>query len=184
MYISLQQLELRTVPFDVIVPASASKPATAIEYDGTLTQASDLVAKGTASLLSQAVGEIRLQGQLSVTMTAPCDRCLETATVPIQTPFDLVYLPSQKGGGGEQEIDQGAIEVGFYEGSGIELNDVLREVVLLAMPMQLVCSEACRGICPVCGSNRTEHDCGCRPVTADDRWSKLKELRTEVGPRS
>ena len=77
-----------------------------------------------------------------------------------------------------------AVEVGYYEGNGLPLNDVLREVVLLALPMQLVCSEDCKGICPVCGQNRNQRACGCQPVAADDRWSKLKDLRAEIGQRT
>ena len=47
----------------------------------------------------------------------------------------------------EVKIDAGEAEIGFYE-DGLELEDILREQVLLALPMQRVCSEACKGICP------------------------------------
>ncbi len=114
-----------------------------------------------------------------------CDRCLEAATVPVDRQFDLVYVPSdQTRTDGEAEIDEAGIEVGYYEGSGLTLNDVLREVVLLALPMQLVCSEACKGICPSCGGNLNQRECGCRPEPQDDRWSKLKSFRAEAGPRN
>ncbi|MGA8029921.1 MAG: DUF177 domain-containing protein, partial [Bryobacteraceae bacterium] len=99
--------------------------------------------------------------------------------------FDLVYMPSAEAtAGGEDEIDQGGIEVGYYDGNGIALNDVLREVVLLALPMRLVCDEACKGICPVCGQDRNQRDCACQVAAADDRWSKLKALRAEIDPRN
>jgi uncharacterized protein len=86
--------------------------------------------------------------------------------------------------GGEDEIDEAAVEVGYYEGNGLQLNDVLREVVLLALPMQLVCGESCKGICPVCGQNRNQRECGCQAAAVDDRWSKLKNLRAEIGQRN
>jgi uncharacterized protein len=115
-------------------------------------------------------------------MHAPCDRCLETAVVPVDRTFELMYVPADEAAsGGEDEVDQAGIEVGYYDGPGIELNDVLREVVLLALPMQVVCSSDCKGICPQCGQNRNQKDCGCRPVAADDRWSKLKSLKTQIG---
>jgi uncharacterized protein len=82
--------------------------------------------------------------------------------------------------GGEDEIDEAAVEVGFYESNGLELDDVLREVVLLALPMQIVCTEACKGICPVCGQNRNQRDCRCQTKAADDRWNSLKSLRAEM----
>ena len=177
MFISLQQLELRTVRFGVEVPAGE------IEFDSKITQVSDLRAQGSAELLSRSLGEVRVQGSLAVTVNAPCDRCLETATVAIDKKFDLVYMPSdERSSPGEDEIDEAGIEVGYYEGAGLPLNDVLREVVLLALPMQLVCSEECRGICPVCGRNRNDGQCACKAQPIDDRWSKLKNFRAEIGP--
>ena len=179
MFISLQELELRTVRFKVDIPADE------IEYDRNLMQSSVLHAEGSAKLLNHSFGEIRVEGKLTVTMQAICDRCLETARFPIENRFDLVYLPADAASGaGEDEIDQAGIEVGYYEGNGLPLNDVLREVVLLALPMQLVCSEACKGICPVCGQNRNQHHCACQPEALDDRWSTLKNFRAEIGPHN
>jgi uncharacterized protein len=67
--------------------------------------------------------------------------------------------------------------MGFYEGDGLELNDVLREEILLALPMQRVCREDCKGICPVCGQNRNQNECRCHTETVDDRWAALKQLK-------
>ncbi len=178
MFISLQQLELRPVRFDVDIPAGE------IEFDSKMHQSSPLHAEGTAQLISRSLGEIRVEGQLKVTMGATCDRCLEPATFPIENQFDLVYMPAGESSGGEDEIEESAIEVGYYEGGGLALNDVLREVVLLAVPMQLVCGPDCKGICPVCGQNRNQRDCGCQTEPPDDRWSTLKKLRAEIGPHN
>ncbi len=175
MFISLQQLEQRPVRFKVEIPAGE------IEYDNKTTQASLLQAEGAAQLLNHSVGEIRVQGDLRVTMTATCDRCLEAAAFPVENHFDLAYMPAGESAGGEAEVDQAGIEVGFYEGNGLALNDVLREVVLLALPMQLVCDQDCKGICPVCGQNRNQRDCGCHQETVDDRWNGLKNFRAEIG---
>jgi len=179
VFITLQELQQHTVRFKVDIPAGT------IDFDGKVRQSAVLHAEGTAELLSHALGEIRLQGDLQVTVDAACDRCLEPVSLPIRSPFDLVYIPASVAAeGGEEEIDEAAVEVGFYEGSGLQLNDVLREVVLLALPMQLVCSESCKGICPVCGQNRNQRDCGCQSAAVDDRWTKLKELRAEIGQRN
>ncbi len=175
MFISLQELELRSVRFDVDVPADQ------IDFDSKLKQVSELHAEGSASLLNHALGEVRVQGFLHVETETSCDRCLEAIKLPIKSPFDLVYMPAgDSAAGGEDEIDEAAVEVGFYEGSGLELNDVLREVVLLALPMQIVCTELCKGICPVCGQNRNQRDCQCQMKAVDDRWNSLKNLRAEM----
>jgi uncharacterized protein len=179
MFIGLQELELHTVPFKVDVPAGE------IDYESKISQISVLHAEGTAQLLNHSLGEIRVQGGLRVTVEAACDRCAERATFPIESRFDLVYMPAgDNRPDGEDEIDAAGIEVGYYEGGGLTLNEILREVVLLALPMQFVCAEDCKGICPVCGENRNQRECGCQPEEADDRWNKLKDFRAEIGPRN
>ncbi|MFL6354674.1 MAG: YceD family protein [Bryobacteraceae bacterium] len=177
MFISLQELQLRTVRFRVDIPPGE------IEYGKDITQSSVLHTEGTAQLLNRSLGEIRIQGTLSVSGQALCDRCVEAATFPIDTQFDLVYMPAEEAAtASENEIGQAGLEVGYYEGAGLALNDVVREVVLLALPMQLVCAEACKGICPECGENRNQRPCDCHTKPVDDRWSKLKNLRAELAP--
>ena len=177
MFISVQDLELKKVHFDV-----AFTPGE-IEFsnDGDrLSQATPLQAEGTAELLPHTLGEIRVRGHLAVTMQCDCNRCLEPARFPVESRFDLFYRPAGETGGedeGEVEIDEGEAEIGFYEGGGFDLKDVLREHVLLGMPMQRVCRAECRGICPVCGQNRNLIHCGCEAKLVDDRWAALKELK-------
>jgi uncharacterized protein len=113
-------------------------------------------------------------------MQAQCDRCLEPGEFPIDAKFDLFYRPAERDGFDEEvEIDEGESEIAFYEGGGIKLEDVLREYVLLAMPMRWICREDCEGICPVCGQNRNLVKCGCDPKPVDDRWSALKKLQVK-----
>ncbi|MDQ2842969.1 MAG: DUF177 domain-containing protein [Acidobacteriota bacterium] len=179
MFISLQKLEQKPVRFEADIPAGE------VEFDSKIKQSSVLHTEGTAQLLSRSLGEIRVYGDLRVDVEGTCDRCAEAANYSIENHFDLVYVPATETiAGGEDEIDEASTEVGYYDGNGIELNDVLREVVLLAIPMRLVCNEDCKGICPVCGQNRNQVECDCHPEAADDRWNKLKMLRAEIGPHS
>jgi len=178
VFISLQQLEQRPVRFNIDVPAGE------IEFDGKITQVTPLHVEGSAQLLSQSLDEIRVQGDLKVRVSADCDRCLEPFDLPIEHHFDLTYLPVGNSPGGEDEVSEAAIDVGFYEGNGLSLNDVLREVVLLALPMQLVHDESCKGMCPVCGQNRNQVSCDCQHQSIDDRWIGLKEFRAETGHKN
>jgi uncharacterized protein len=110
-------------------------------------------------------------------MTTECDRCLAPARFPLDAGFDLFYRPMAEIARDEEiEIDEGEAEIGFYEGGGIELEDILREQVVLALPMQRVCSEICKGICPVCGRNRNDAECDCKTQATDDRWGALRKL--------
>ncbi|HXK01311.1 MAG TPA: DUF177 domain-containing protein [Verrucomicrobiae bacterium] len=172
MFLSVKELELRKVRFDeTFAPGK-------IDFTGEdLEQASPLHAIGSAELVEESEAQIRIQGSYTVEMVAQCDRCLVRARFPLNAGFDLFYRPvSEIAREEEVEIDSGETEIGFYEGGGIELEEILREQVLLALPMQRVCSEDCKGICPVCGKNRNETACDCHVQTADDRWSALRKL--------
>ncbi len=172
MFLSIKEMEVRKIRFDeTFAPGQ-------IDFSGEdLEQGSALRADGTAELLAHSDGEVRIQGRYSVEMTSECDRCLGRARFPLEASFDLYYRPMSDIAREEEiEIDEGEAEIGFYEGGGMELEDILREQVLLALPMQRVCSDVCKGICPVCGKNRNETACDCKIGTEDDRWGALRKL--------
>src|SRR5262249_50066331 len=140
-------------------------------------QAGPIRAEGTAELLRNTLGEIRVRGHVSGKMEAECDRCLEPASFPLDSGFELFYRPVDTAPEHEEtRIDDGESEIAFYEGDGVQLEDVLREHILLTLPMQKVCSDVCRGICPVCGENRNRVSCDCPSKPLDNRWSALKDL--------
>ena len=172
MFLSVREMELRKIRFD-----ETFEPGQIEFASENLTQAAPLHAVGSAELLKNSGGEIRVQGRYTVELTASCDRCLTEARFPLDTGFDLFYQPMSAIARDEEiEIDEGEAEIGFYENGGLELEDILREQILLALPMQRVCSDDCKGICPVCGKNRNQSECGCTILTKDDRWGALKNL--------
>jgi uncharacterized protein len=172
MFLSVKEMELRKIRFD-----ETFQPGQ-VDFSGEdLEQKSPLRAQGSAELLAHTDGEVRIRGKYTVEMRSQCDRCLGTAVFPLDAGFDLYYRPVSAIAREEEiEIDEGEAEIGFYEGGGLELEDVLREQVLLALPMQRVCSEVCKGICPACGRNRNETACDCRVEPSDDRWGALRGL--------
>ena len=172
MFLSVKEMELRKIRFD-----ETFQPGQIDFTDENLEQHSPLHAAGSAELLANSEGELRIQGRYTVEMAAQCDRCLKQAAFSLDKSFDLFYRPMSVIARDEEvEIDEGEAEIGFYENGGIELEDVLREQVLLALPMQRVCSETCKGFCPVCGKNRNETACDCKVEEADDRWAALRNL--------
>ncbi len=173
MLLNVKEMELRKIRFD-----ETFEPCR-IDFSGELLeQLTPLRVTGMAELLPHTEGEVRIRGKYSVEMGANCDRCLAPARFPIDATFDLFYRPMSFIARDEEvEIDEGEAELGFYEKDTIDLEDVLREQVLLALPMQRVCDESCKGICPGCGKNLNEGECGCARSGGDARWSALKDLR-------
>lgn len=173
MFLSVKEMELRKIRFDEIF-----QPGQVDFSDAEVRQYSPLQVVGTAELLANTEGEVRIQGRFTVEMGCECDRCLGPARFPLEASFDLFYRPMSIIARVEEvEIDAGEAEIAFYEGGGMELEDVLREQVILALPMQRNCREDCQGICPTCGINRNETDCECRPDSGDDRWKALSNLQ-------
>lgn len=171
MFLSVREMELKKLRFETTYPPGDLEFA-----DRGLLQASPLKVAGSAELAG-ATQEIRIRGRFQVRMEAECDRCLEAAGFDLDSEFDLFYRPETSLRPEEEvHLDDGEIQIGFYAGEGLRLRDVLCEQVLLALPMQRVCSQSCKGLCPQCGGNRNRHQCACRPEPASDRWAALKEL--------
>ena len=172
MFLSIKEMEVRKVRFD-----ETFQPGEIDFSDEQMRQSSPLHATGVAELLANTEGEVRIQGHLTVKLESECDRCLGRAEFPLDTRFDLFYRPAQSLSAAEEvAIDEGEAEMGFYEGAGMELEDILREQIVLLLPMQRVCSTDCKGICPVCGKNRNESACNCHEEPVDDRWSALRKI--------
>lgn len=172
VFFHIRDLGIRPASFDVEFP-----PGVIDFFDPKIRQTGPLKARGKAELVSASLDEIRVKGHVTVSMETDCDRCLEPAACPVDGDFELEYRPVSDGYGEETVIDPSEAEMGFYEGGGVELNDVLREFVLLSLPMQRLCRPGCKGICPLCGKNRNLSQCQCQPESADDRWSALKSIR-------
>ena len=77
----------------------------------------------------------------------------------------------------ELSVTDAEAEIGYYQGDGLLLEDVLREQVLLALPLKVTCCPDCKGLCPQCGRNLNQEQCGCTRELEDPRWAALKEVR-------
>ncbi len=172
MLLRIQDLEARKLAFDQVYA-----PGELDFADSGMKALGPLHAVGQAELLPGVEGQVRLQGTISGEVGCECDRCLNPAKFPIDAAFDLFYEPAAVVEAGEEiAIQEADTEIGFYEGEGIELEQVLVEQILLQLPMQRICREDCKGICPVCGSDRNVVNCDCHARPTDDRWAALKNL--------
>jgi uncharacterized protein len=166
--ITLAELELHRVT------ASKTFNPGSLDYHGAeFRQTAPLKIDVTAELVEE---EIRIRGRLATRLESTCDRCLGAVEIPVSCDFDLFYRPMQSLAGEEEvEVPTAELEVGFYSGDGIELADVATEQVILFVPMKVVCSTECRGLCPVCGVNRNLTHCDCAPPHRDSPFASLQE---------
>src|SRR5438094_1819409 len=124
--------------------------------------------------------QFRLVGRVKTTLELPCSRCLEPYTLPVDQRFDLRYQPhAQNTGEGEREIEEDDLTTAFYENDEIDLGQLMREQFYLALPMKPLCSDDCKGLCAMCGTNLNRETCGCKLDVADPRLAALRELRSK-----
>jgi uncharacterized protein len=181
MFIEVAELELHPIDFQQEFPPDA------IDLGADVRQRSPLKTAGRAQLVEehhgkhQVVKDIRLQGRLSTTLELPCARCLDPVVQNVARDFELLYRPLGTDAGHEElSVTAAEAEIGYYTGDGLQLEDVLREQVLLAVPLKVVCREECKGLCPTCGKNRNIEPCSCAKSLQDPRWAALKEIREKL----
>lgn len=132
---------------------------------------------------------IRIQAHANASLTVPCGRCLTPVSVDVPVDFELTLVPEDEyvdGPRDAKDTNKSDVSGSFgpeeaeeetYAGKVIDLDPLLREQVLLALPTYPVCEESCKGLCPVCGTNLNERECGCDPHVPDPRWAGLKNVK-------
>jgi uncharacterized protein len=122
--------------------------------------------------------QFRLVGRVQTVLELPCVRCLEAFTWTIDAAFDLRYQPrADNAGEGEREIEEDDLSTAFYERQTIDLQHLMREQFYLSLPMKPLCRDDCRGLCPVCGTDRNRDACSCTREWEDPRLAALKVLK-------
>ena len=177
MLITPLQLEKEPLLFDETIPSQA------LEYAPDVRQAGPLAVTGRADLLVEhrghkvEVADIRVRAAYKGEFELLCARCVEPVMTPLAGNFDLIFRPhSVDAETGERSISPDETEIGYYEDSGLSLEDVVREQVLLSLPPRTLCSEDCKGLCPRCGQNLNLASCNCHTSAADPRWNALRGL--------
>ncbi len=157
----------------------------ALEYAPDLLQVSPLSVKGQADLIvehrghSSHVDDIRLRADYNADFEVLCARCVDPVPLPVKGHFDLIFRPeSADAESGERAITEDETEIGYYGESGLLLEDVVREQVLLSLPTRTLCKPDCKGLCPRCGQNLNQAKCNCEETAVDPRWNALAAWRT------
>lgn len=143
----------------------------------------DLITQGdvSASLFMRSIsGRIIVTGEYAVTLVLQCDRCLEEFACPLGSRFEIdIELPGRDvdfDGGEEFHFEENEMDVFILDGDKIDMHELLRQQLYLALPMKILCSDDCKGICNKCGANRNSDKCTCVPET-DSPFAKLAGLK-------
>jgi uncharacterized protein len=124
--------------------------------------------------------QFRLVGAVDSTLALHCSRCLESFELPVHAEFDLRYQPrTDAHAGAETEIQEDDLATAFYDNDEIDLGQLVVEQFYLALPMTPLCSDDCKGLCPVCGTNLNRGTCDCRRQWEDPRFAALRAIKKE-----
>jgi len=177
MKFTVAELEQEAIDFE-----ESFVPGT-IDFVEDMQQVGVLHTAGRADLLKEhrgpheIVADIRVRASLQTRVEVPCARCLEPVVEAVDATFDLLFRPiGIDGESADRSITTSETEIGYYEGDGLLLEDVLREQILLALPAKTLCREDCKGLCSECGRNRNTDPCDCKTTHADPRWAALQEI--------
>ena len=124
--------------------------------------------------LDKSLRQICLQAGISAEGTFVCDRCLDNFIWKIDRNYSMVYIVGDRSTIDMEKEEE--IQVLSADTNYIDLDEDVRQYILLAIPQKLLCREECLGICPICGVNRNNEDCACAVKVADSRWDALKKL--------
>jgi len=181
MLITPIQLEREPLELDENLPAEA------IEYLPGIRQIGPIPVKGGADLIvehrgpKELVYDIRLRAAWHGRFELACARCIQPMEQKLKGEFDLIFRPAGVDAAtGERAITTDETEIGYYQQSGLLLEDVLREQVLLSLPDRILCKPDCKGLCPRCGQDLNLADCSCGNAPADPRWNALAGLADRI----
>jgi uncharacterized protein len=129
--------------------------------------------------ISRSGHEVRLRGKINASAEVDCDRCLKRVALPVETEFDVTYVPAEDYKRSEAaELQEEDLSLSVFDGESIDLDELVSEQVLLALPARALCSEECKGLCPVCGADRNATPCQCESREIDPRWAGLLKAVT------
>jgi uncharacterized protein len=121
--------------------------------------------------------ELVVKGEVVADVKLQCSRCLVDFEHKLSVPVDVAYHPLEELKREERhEIMGGELDMDFYSGEEMDLMTLVKEQIVLHMPMKPLCTDLCKGICLTCGNNLNTGDCSCTEKEIDSRFVILKKM--------
>ncbi len=124
--------------------------------------------------LNRHPDHIRITGKIEGRFEVSCHRCLKPVELPLNEQVDIFLIAEEQDSVDEEkELEREDLVYEFFDGEVIEIDQLVAEQIFLALPVKVLCSEECKGICPGCGANLNDEKCKCK---VDDRKSPFAKL--------
>ncbi|PIE57877.1 MAG: hypothetical protein CSA33_06295 [Desulfobulbus propionicus] len=153
------------------------------ELNGVITDQEILsfghVTKAALRLVKKNDQQIELSGVIQAVPEVVCDRCLESYGCVIDTTFHLLFEVAGTSRWQVHELECDAQQMDTIElhEPSIDLDDVLRQQILLSLPVKKICASGCKGICSHCGANLNREPCQCTVKAGNSPFAILAEYK-------
>ncbi|AOY77355.1 YceD family protein [Clostridium formicaceticum] len=118
--------------------------------------------------------KIFLSCNIETELEVHCGRCLKPFTHLLKNNIDVELVEEEK-----LEDNDDLEDIAIYRDNSIDFNEMIKEQIIMNLPMKVVCSEDCKGLCKTCGKDLNLEECKCNQDSEDNidpRFAKLKEL--------
>jgi uncharacterized protein len=127
---------------------------------------------------------VEVEGWVATRVRLSCSRCLKDFDLPLEETFALTFtrqLPEVMDENGEEGAELSAEDMGLilFHGDEIDLADEIQQQVIVALPVRPLCSDSCKGLCPRCGADLNEGECGCERKDFNIKFAALKDFKVE-----
>jgi uncharacterized protein len=127
--------------------------------------------------IRQKGSRVHVTGRVTARVHSECDRCLKSVELPVDSNFKLEYVTGEEYQAQQAvELTESDLDLSVFDGDVIDIDELVTEEILLAVPDHVLCSEDCKGICAVCGVNKNSTECSCDSKEVDPRWAGLEKL--------
>ncbi len=126
--------------------------------------------------LRKSSNQFFLTGRVIGTYVSQCDRCLVEVRQEIDVPINVYYITADEASASAQEEAEVEVRTLHPDEHAIVLDEEVRQSISVEMPVKVLCREECRGLCPNCGADLNQGECGCSSEDIDPRWTRLAEL--------
>jgi len=123
---------------------------------------------------------VLLDGKAGMSTSLICSRCLRRFLYPLSVDFHEEYVPAPESVEEEHELTHDELTINYYKNDEIDLDDFIREQMIVSIPIKPLCKVECSGICPVCGRDLNEGLCKCKRKEIDPRLAPLKKIKESL----
>ena len=128
--------------------------------------------------LNRRPDHIRITGKIEGSLEVNCHRCLRPFPLSLNEPVDIYMVANDRMPKDEaKELEPDELLYEFFDGEVIEVDRLVAEQIFLALPVKLVCSDDCMGICPGCGANLNEDTCRCKAPASRSPFEMLRAIK-------